>query len=610
MGDYGYEPLPYQGEGEINYVATMPYATTYTGEAALQYEPVEYQPELPSFFPSSGTTDWRFRADGGDADIETMREWLTGMDSGPMHKHAEAWRRAGTLLTDAAATLRTRAAALQAGWRSPDASAAFLERVGATLYSLDSWAVVAGNNAQGLEMIAGAVSSAKADIEPLYEEYQRAQADEARARERDRGFQLTDLNDPVSGNEEVRSEEEVSREYHERAVPIVKPVADAYVDAQFWWMDQGRRFAGPLDFQAGTGAGPAAGGGGGGVAPTPTIAGGPSVLPPWAPSAASPLSPTPGGTAGSTPVPDVSGGGHLAGAAPPAVAPAPAAPAPVGPSPVGPPVGGPTPGLPPILRPPATPPGTQPARPPAARPPVLRPPATPAGRPPAARPPTTPGGSSVIRPPATPAGRPPAARPPAAPGSSSVIRPPAARPPGAGSPGARPPGTGAPGAGSPGARPPGAGSPGPRSGGGPSTAIPPGRPGGPSAASPPPPRLAPGRTPPGGVARPGLSAPTGPAPALPGATARPPAGSPGPAASGPRIAGSAATRATREGGAAVAPGPARARGKRNRDDENPKTVDGERDDSLWTTDVPSGVVEAPPERPPAEQSGVITPETR
>lgn len=53
----------------------------------------------------------------------------------------------------------------------------------------------------------------------------------------------------------------------------------------------------------------------------------------------------------------------------------------------------------------------------------------------------------------------------------------------------------------------------------------------------------------------------------------------------------------------------RAKGAHEREEQT-RPPTGERDDSLWTVETPGGLIEAPPERPPAVHGTVLRPEDR
>ncbi|WFE22514.1 hypothetical protein O7621_03970 [Solwaraspora sp. WMMD937] len=502
--------------------------------------------------------------------IETMWGWIQNESDERVIAVADMWHRIGVLLDSTRTNLQRYATALAAKWQSP-AGEYFMQRVGATLYSLDEWKEAADSNRRGLEQLAGKIESTQQEFRVLWEQYTVEAADP------DNGLQWSDTYDWIPGTT-GRTRKDVMNDYFERARDIIKPLADMYIDVYLSHITRGSTFRGPTDaavvYQSvtptGIPSGPIAGppGGAPGAPPRPEFAG--RSEPPTAPGLdRSTPSPTP-----PLAVPD---GLHLAGGT---VAP-PTAPPPV---PNLPQTGaGPAPSPPPAVVPPGVTPGPRPGAPGVSRPGALPPGASrpnPPLRPPGPPRPALPGAGGP--PPNNPAGRRPAPQRPSLPGSTGPT-PGGSRPPGpTGRPPVRPTPPAAPQLpGSAGGRPAGGGT---------------GRP------AAPPPSLGGPRSRP---AAPTAGAARLPQPAAPGS-----AGRPAPAA--PRLSGRAGP--TKPGGAAKGPGPVlggqrgagpaggTGRTSRRTDDRQQTWEYGDGDDELWQTDPAApGTIDTPDEKPPQQQ---------
>ncbi|WFE25951.1 hypothetical protein O7623_21655 [Solwaraspora sp. WMMD791] len=555
-GDYfGWRPMsvPYPSSGND-------YVTYDASDPNQRYEPTVWDKETTT--------------------IETMWGWIQNESDERVVAVAEMWHRISVLLDSTRNNLQRYATSLADRWQSP-AGEYFMQRVGATLYSLDEWKEAADSNRRGLEQLATKIESTQREFRSLWEQYTVEAADP------DKGLQWSDTYDWIPGTT-GRTRKDVMDDYYERARDIIKPLADMYIDVYLSHITRGTAFKGPTDAAVvdptlttptgGPGLPPGVPPGGAPGAP-PTR---PDLIRPGAPPAGLDTGP---GAPPSAPPPVVPDGLNLAGGT---VAP-PTAPPPV--PTVTPPGAGPAPSPPPAVVPPGvTPPGPRPGTPgvnrPAPPPAGTNRPNT--GRPPGPPRPTLPGAGGP--PPGNPASRGPAPNRPTLPGSTGPgaggrPAPPASRPTGRGTPPTAPqlPGstagrpakpTGA-GAGRPATPPPSLGGQRPRPAGG-STA------GAPRLPSPPAPGAA------------GKSAPT--APRLSGRAA-PASRTGGPKAPGPVLGG--------QRGAGPAVGGGRARSGRT--SEEPQTwAHGDGDDELWETErAGTGTIDAPTERPPQEQGRTL-----
>jgi hypothetical protein len=379
---------------------------------------------------------------------------------------AEMWKRTSSLLQATRDNLQQHADALAAKWRS-SAGEIFLRNVGATLYSLDEWKKIADDNATGLEQLGKKIQEVQREFKPIWEDY-KAEAQVSKNDAEDDTFSdiWNEWTGPGSDLDEVRDR------YHGRALGVVKPLADLFIDVYIHNVSSGTTFKGPTNAVVTNPSDvprpsrPAAPG-----SPPPGLSGdtlgrasarpnapvAPDGPPkPNAPDTPPPPPPPPGV---GTPPPGLPDGVSLAGGT---VAP----PAPTGPAPTPPPV--------------TTAPGPAPAPPPVAPTGLTGRPGVPPTGPPPAKP-NLPGAGNGNR--------------PNAPGSTGPRGPAPSQPtlPGRGAPaGTRPGAPGGPGAsGSPGAGRRGAAPGAPRLSGSTGTPAPPGAPrtGGPGSgrpASPPP----------------------------------------------------------------------------------------------------------------------------
>ncbi len=543
-----------------------------------------------STIPYQGT-DW------GSTDVDSLWEMVRRESDERVFALAAMWRRASTLLDATRQNLQRHAEALQSKWTSP-AGTVFMQKVGASLYSLDEWKQAADDNASGLEQLGAKIGQVQREMKAYYESYQAEQDKQAKKREDENWVGWVN---PFGEN--PKSVEDVRNEAKEGAVALVKPLAEMYMDVYFTKLGRGSVYQGPTNAAfrhedapaiparpGSPGAAPGAPGVGGGGLPRPG---------------------TPGtGDAPATPTPPPAN---------PGIDTPPAPPAPPGPPPAAAPegidlAGGGAPAPAPPTAPAPTPPGVAPG--------------------PAPAPPTAPGiptnlGGRPTLPPAGPAGRPTPPNKASLPGTGRPA--PAPRGPAPGKPtlpgtrgsGGAPSGPGAPGNAR---RAPAPGSPRLPGSTGPAT----GRPAAPRAGAPgtgrapQAPSLGGNRgTPP---ARP-ATGPTGSKPASPqlggrgnpgspGSTGTPRAGRPGapaprPGVTKPDLIG----RGTAPGAKAPAQGPRpalggrqvqpgiptpRSNGRKNENEVAEWTYDG--DDELWATDSEAvSSIETPAEHRPQSQ---------
>jgi len=256
-------------------------------------------------FQESAPRPMRFH-ELGVRDIEVMWRWVGGMSDELVLARYHGWRRIERLLEAASDTLRRRGEALMQRWNSAadgvSASEAFLERVDASIVSMDHWAWIADRHASALWNVKEAIRIAQLKLRPLYIHYRVALAlqenwraiqqsgqDPTYGSAADQGdlpplgtlagqprdgnidnlielvapvdivhdLRINDPSDgwsphvtPVlydgsGGYRDVSSPEEVLEAYHNRAAEIVQPLADIYENEHRFSLTRGRRFEGP-----------------------------------------------------------------------------------------------------------------------------------------------------------------------------------------------------------------------------------------------------------------------------------------------------------------------------------------------------------------------------
>ncbi|WP_033775296.1 WXG100 family type VII secretion target, partial [Salinispora vitiensis] len=175
-------------------------------------------------------------------DIEQMRTLVHGESDERTLALAEAWRRTSTLLQATRENLKRHADGLAARWHSP-AGQYFMSRVGAALYSLDEWTEVAERHARGLEQVGYTITKTRREMDELWQTYLAEQDRQYQIREADKGIQAGDL----FGLNNGKTYEQVTKEFHERAKNIVKPLAELYVDVAHTNIQRGGRYKGPKE---------------------------------------------------------------------------------------------------------------------------------------------------------------------------------------------------------------------------------------------------------------------------------------------------------------------------------------------------------------------------
>lgn len=175
-------------------------------------------------------------------DIEQMRVLVSDESDERTFALAEAWHRTSTLLQATRENLQRHADGLAAKWHSP-AGRYFMGKVGAALYSLDEWTEVADRHARGLEQVGNTITQTQREMNELWQKYVAEQDRQHQIREADKGAQLSDL----FGMNNGKTYEQVTKEFHERAKSIVKPLAELYVDVAHTNVQRGGKYKGPTD---------------------------------------------------------------------------------------------------------------------------------------------------------------------------------------------------------------------------------------------------------------------------------------------------------------------------------------------------------------------------
>ncbi|ASW57122.1 hypothetical protein [Plantactinospora sp. KBS50] len=211
---YGFQPVSLPG---------------YAG-AADTYVP--YDPSDPN--NDLNPTDW------GATNIEKMWAMIQKESDERAFALSEMWRRTARLLESTRDNILRHGDALNAKWTSP-AGEIFMGKIGATLYSLDEWKKIAHDNATGLEQLGNKIQKAQQDFKPLWEEY------EAALKKND-GKEEFDWYDPTDWFGDTKENpDDIRKRFHGRAVDIMKPLADTYVDVYLQQVSKGSKFKGPTN---------------------------------------------------------------------------------------------------------------------------------------------------------------------------------------------------------------------------------------------------------------------------------------------------------------------------------------------------------------------------
>ncbi|GAB2931713.1 hypothetical protein GCM10027280_19270 [Micromonospora polyrhachis] len=177
-----------------------------------------------------------------NTNIEKMWAWMQKESDERTRALAEMWRRTSVLLESTRENLKKHADALAAKWTSP-AGEIFMGKVGATLYSLDEWKQIANDSASGLEQLATKIQTVQRDFKPLWEDYLAEQNKQEGKRKDDEGLQFGDIFGANNGD----TPEEVQKKFHDRAVGLVKPLGELYIDVYISNISRGGKFKGPTN---------------------------------------------------------------------------------------------------------------------------------------------------------------------------------------------------------------------------------------------------------------------------------------------------------------------------------------------------------------------------
>jgi len=208
--------------------------------------------------------------DFSDADrvahIRVLWPMVQGLDPAKIADLAQSWRTLSSQLATAKAGVDRAGGRLAPQWTGR-ASRAFLERVGAALYSLDHWIEAAAANAATIDRLAEDVRTTQPRVEGIYRAWLMESAREKAKRDKDaEGITLTqDANDLIGllskdntiadGGALYRwardsvPQDEIDRKYTAQALPLVKKLADHFSGAATAGVSLPGRFKGPTTFK-------------------------------------------------------------------------------------------------------------------------------------------------------------------------------------------------------------------------------------------------------------------------------------------------------------------------------------------------------------------------
>ncbi|GAA0263805.1 hypothetical protein [Cryptosporangium japonicum] len=270
-----------------------------------------------------GTTHLQQATDFTDevkvAHIRVLWPMIEGLDATKIADLAGSWRTLSTQLTSAKNGLSGAGGRLAPQWTG-EASRAFLERVGGSLFSLDQWIEAASTNAATIGRLADDVRTTQPKVRRIYQDWLTESANERAKRDKDaQAITGQDLNDLVGMLSESNSiadggflyrwardsvpQDEIDRKYTALALPLVKKLADHFSSAATTGITLPGKFKGPTTFKSVRPTFPSAPGLPAVKPATPAI---PVVAPPTVPSVEAPSGALPGPPA-------------LPGARPPAV---------------------------------------------------------------------------------------------------------------------------------------------------------------------------------------------------------------------------------------------------------------------------------------------------
>ena len=154
----------------------------------------------------------------------------------------EMWRRVETLLDSARSALEQHALALRQRWNSP-AGEEFLRRIGAALYSFEEWRAAAAANKTTMDTVADQIAAKQTAMRELWGDYVGADADAARRRHEERTDSVL-MSIGRGFTEDPPTYREVLEDYTNQAKPIMRDLADTYVNSSFN-LERGSVYKGP-----------------------------------------------------------------------------------------------------------------------------------------------------------------------------------------------------------------------------------------------------------------------------------------------------------------------------------------------------------------------------
>ncbi|MFB9322577.1 WXG100 family type VII secretion target, partial [Cryptosporangium minutisporangium] len=236
---------------------------TYYGYA---WDPTSVRVAEHDTYVPEGRTHLLRTTDFNDAEkvahIRVLWPMIQGLDPVRIGNLAQHWRKLSTQLTTARNNLGRNGTRLQPQWTG-EASRAFLERVGAALYSLDQWIEAAATNAATIDRLADDVRATQPKVQRIYNDWLAESATEKTKRDADaKAITLTqDGNDFfgfLSKYDIVRDggalyrwaresvpQDEIDQKYTALALPLVKNLADHFASAAATGLDLPGRFKGP-----------------------------------------------------------------------------------------------------------------------------------------------------------------------------------------------------------------------------------------------------------------------------------------------------------------------------------------------------------------------------
>ncbi|SHN03429.1 WXG100 family type VII secretion target [Cryptosporangium aurantiacum] len=200
------------------------------------------------------------------AHIRVLWPMIQGLDPVRIGDLAQNWRKLSAQLTTARSNLGRNGNLLEPRWTG-EASRAFMERVGAALYSLDQWIEAATTNAATIDRLATDIRTTQPKVERIYNDWLTESANEKFKRDKDAeritlAQDADDLIGFLSKHDVIRDrgvlyrwardsvpQDEIDQKYTALALPLVKNLADHFSNAAATGISLPGKFQGPTTFR-------------------------------------------------------------------------------------------------------------------------------------------------------------------------------------------------------------------------------------------------------------------------------------------------------------------------------------------------------------------------